>query len=99
MVLSNYDKKEEGGLPGFDKLNIEERMKKLRFARRESHAVDKDTNWFKKVNQVAKAGLTEEDEKQIQKEMIPHFIQKQNELKPEYELLKTVGKELKSIQQ
>lgn len=41
-----------------------------------------------------KTGLTEADERQINKELIPMFIEKQQELKPQYEKIKTVGDEL-----
>jgi len=44
-------------------------------------------------------GLTEEDERRINKEMIPKFIAKQQELKPEYEHIKNVGKELEQLKQ
>ena len=39
-----------------------------------------------------KFGLTKEDEIQIQQEMIPSFIAKQEELRPQYEHVKQVGR-------
>ena len=41
-----------GGFAGFDSLNIEERMKRLRFARKDNLPLSKDPNWFKKVKEV-----------------------------------------------
>ena len=70
MVNQNYTELK------IDPLSIEEKMKKLKFAKRDQ---SKDTNWFKNIKN-SKVGISEEDEKQIQKEMIPMFIQKQQEL-------------------
>ena len=42
-------------------------------------------------------GLTEMDEQKIAKEMIPQFIAKQQELIPEYDHIKSVGKELEQL--
>lgn len=44
-------------------------------------------------------GLTEEDERQIHKEMIPIFQANIDELKPEYEHIKNVGKELNQLKE
>lgn len=44
-------------------------------------------------------GLTEEDERQINKEMIPFFQANLEELKPEYEHIKNVGKELNQLKE
>ena len=70
MVNQNYTELK------IDPLSIEEKMKKLKFAKRDQ---SKDTNWFKNIKN-SKVGISEEDEKRIQKEMIPMFIQKQQEL-------------------
>ena len=67
---------------GYDPKSIEEKMKNFKFAKADS--VSKDTNWFKKINEVKptiappkemKIGLSPSDEKKIHKEMIPMFIQ------------------------
>ena len=112
MVMSNYDNENKSVTKQdtkFDPLNLEERMKQLKFAKRENVPA-KDGNWFKKLqdgltevdeDQPKKAplkfGLDEEDERQIHREMIPGFIAKQEELKPQYEHIKSVGRELKEL--
>ena len=50
-----------------------------------------------KKSNANKRGLTEEEERQIATEMIPQFIAKQQELKPEYENIRRVGAELKTL--
>ena len=79
-------------------------MKNFKFAKAEN--VSKDTNWFKKIEEVKstiqppkelKIGLSPSDEKKIHKEMIPMFIKTQRELEPQYEKIKTVGRELETI--
>ena len=42
-----------------------------------------------------RTGLTKEDERRINRELIPQYIQQQEELKPEFEQLKHVKEELK----
>ena len=58
-------------------------MKALKFAKTNVEK-PKDPNWFKNLNtktdqpkSTLKCGLTEEDERKIQAEMIPHYIAKQ----------------------
>ena len=46
-----------------------------------------------------RTGLTKEDERRINREMIPQYIQQQEELKPEFEQLKHVRQELKQLQE
>jgi hypothetical protein len=46
-----------------------------------------------------RSGLTEEEERQIQIDMIPHYIAKQQELQPEYEHIKNIGRELKMLKE
>lgn len=41
--------------------------------------------------------MTKEDEKAIAISLIPQYVQKQKELKPQYEHIKQVGEELKQI--
>ena len=73
MVMSNYDKDKTATETKFDPLNLEERMKNLKFAKRENLPA-KDSNWFKKMQDGAlneeapkkaplKFGLTNEDER------------------------------------
>jgi hypothetical protein len=88
--MSNYDKEKTATTTDkFDPMSIEERMKKLKFAKKEN-LPGKDNNWFKKVQDgvlsaeaeeapkkpALKFGLTDEDERQIHREMIPGFIAK-----------------------
>ena len=99
---------------GFDANSIEEKMKKFKFAQRVSSGRDKDADWFRKfrtntttdktetstgkLGSSIKVGLSESDHRQIHKEMIPQFIAIQEELKPQHEHIKNVGKELKELQ-
>jgi hypothetical protein len=48
MVMSNYDKDKTPNESKADPLNLEERMKKLKFARKENVPA-KDSNWFKQM--------------------------------------------------
>ena len=116
MVMQNYDKENKTQADidtKFDPLNLEERMKQFKFAKRENLPA-KDGNWFKKLQEglvpgtteeeqpkkpPLKFGLTEEDERQIHREMIPSFIAKQQELQPQYEHIKSVGRELKELKE
>lgn len=59
---------------------------------------------FGSADQVAqpvnpRTGLTKEDERRINREMIPHFKQQQEDLEPEFEQLRHVRQELKQLQQ
>ena len=112
LVNKNFDSTKNS--TGFDMNSIEEKMKQFKFAKVENSGA-KDANWFQKLNQreasnesmgakrlsikTNNVGLTEEDERRINKEMIPKFIAKQQELKPEYEHIKNVGKELEQLKQ
>lgn len=46
-----------------------------------------------------RSGLTEEEERKIQREMIPQYIANIQELQPEYEHIKNVGRELKQLKE
>ena len=48
MVMSNYDKEKTPIESKSDPLNLEERMKKLKFAKKENLPA-KDSNWFKQM--------------------------------------------------
>lgn len=113
FVQSNYDKLQlqQPSTGGFDIQSIEDKMKNLKFAKKEG---PKDSNWFSKFSQQhdqensteskqrrtnMKFELTDENKRQINKEMIPHYIAKQNELIPEYQHIRNVGKELQQLKQ
>lgn len=63
MVMQNYDKENKTQADvdtKFDPLNLEERMKQFKFAKRENLPA-KDGNWFKKLQEGLVPGTTEEE--------------------------------------
>lgn len=114
MVQRNFeDLKPAMSVPtgGYDPQSIADKMSKFKFAKNAA-STQKDQNWFSKLNTKSdndtsllsnqkpkKGGLTEEQERQIQKDMIPQFIARQQELQPEYEHIKNVSRELKQLKE
>lgn len=114
LVLKNYEdsvKNTSTAPSGYDPQSLAEKMSKFKFARAAPAAKDQD--WFSKLNtkpekteeepvkevKKLKNGLTEDEERQIQIDMIPHYIAKQQELKPEYEHIKNIGRELQQLKE
>lgn len=112
------DVKATGATSAYDPDSIEEKIKRLRFAKPTSRDCsndsNKDVNWFSKFNAaknedgtalvkrpvpappvLTRNGMTEEQEKEFQREMIPIYKGMQEELKPRVEHLQHLGKELK----
>ena len=81
---SGFNSGSNTGMGGYDPQSLAEKMSKFKFAKAGGN-IQKDQDWFSKLNNKAddneetskanqkrmKSGLTEEEERQIHREMIP----------------------------